>query len=219
MAYPIMSTLVPWSLVKNGFHKTPHFNSQTQKPAAGRGRTSISFMPYGTWDFEVDLFAVRGGEAIANSVLQSFLGCYIACCGGGGFFLFTDPNDSVVTQDNGIVLNTTPGAPAPMGRQGDGVSTAFQLARTIDQGVDILQNVTGAEVYVNGVPAPGTLSATGVYTFTTAPAADAMISWDGTFQYLCQFTDDTLKGLSRTNKNKSGFLWECSSITFESVFI
>jgi hypothetical protein len=81
-----------------------------------------------------------------------------------------------------------------------------------------LQNVA-AEVYVNGAPAAGTLSATGVYTFTTAPASGAMLTWDGTFQYLCQFTDDTLKDLGRVNKNANGWIWSCASIDFESVFV
>lgn len=217
MAYPVMATTVPWSLVKGGFKKTPHFNTQTQKPAAGRGRSSISMMPFPTWDFSVDLNSVLGGESIAGSVLQSFLGCFIACCGGGGFFLFTDPNDNTVSQVEGVLLNVTPGAAAPMGMLGDGVSTQYQLARTIDQGADILQNAA-AEVYVNGVLAPGTLSATGVFTFTTAPAAGTMLSWDGSFQYLCQFTDDTIKDLGRFNKNASGWLWS-ASVDFESVFI
>lgn len=213
-----MSTSIPWSLVKSGFKKTPHFNTQTQKPVNGRGRSSISLMPYPTWDFEVDLNYVAGGEAVAGSVLQSFLGLYMATCGGGGFWVFTDPNDNNVSQVEGVLLNVTPGA-APMGQLGDGVSQQFQLARTIGQGVDILQNAL-AEVYVNGMPAAGSLGTTGVFTFNTAPPAGAMLSWDGTFTYLCQFTDDSLKDLARVTKNvDAGFLWVCSSIAFESVFV
>jgi hypothetical protein len=213
---PIMSTDVPWSLVKSGFKKSPHFNTQTQKPAAGRGRSSISFMPYATWDFELDLNYVLGGEQIQYSVLQRFLGCYLACCGAGGFFLFTDPNDNSV-EDQSAMLNVTPGA-APMSQTGDGVSTQFQLARLIDQGVDILQNVTNPVFFVNGAEATGSLSGTGVVTFDSAPHAGAVLTWQGSFQYLCQFTDDTIKDLARVSKNSNGFLWNCS-IAFESVFV
>ncbi len=215
--YPELSTAVPWSLVKSGFRKTPHFNSLTQKTAAGR-RSSVNLMPFPTWDFELDLNMVQGGEAVAGSVLQAFLGCYIRCCGAAGFFLFTDPNDNTVSQAEGVLLNVSPGAAAPMGQSGDGVSQQFQLARTIGAGVDILQNVPGAEFYVDGASALGSVSATGVVTFDTAPAAGAMPSWDGSFRYLCQFTDDTLKDLGRVSKNANGFLWSCSAVDFESVF-
>jgi hypothetical protein len=227
MAYPVMDTSVPWSLVKSGFHKSPHFENDTQKARTGH-RSTLVYRPYPTWDFEVDLNFVSGGEAVQYSVLQLFLGCYIACCGGGGFFLFTDPNDNAVeanpNDDAGqanqsLLLNVTPGAAAPMGTKGDGVSTKFQLARTIGMGVDILQNVVNPLVYVNNVQAAGTVDAKGVMTFTTAPPANASLSWSGNFQYLCQFTEDTLKDLARVSKNSNGFLWSCSSVAFESLFV
>lgn len=252
MSYPVMSTSVPWSLVKSGFKKTPHFNSVTQKSGAGR-RSSFSLQPYATWDFELDLNYVLGGEAIANSVLQSFLGCFMACSGGCGFFLFTDPNDNTVGLEgidtfltesgdsftlesgsgalvledsglrpdgSGILLNVTPGAANPMQPLGDGESTKFQLARLIDQGVDILQNVTISQVTVNGVGTSAyTVSETGVITFAVAPPAGATLAWAGTFRYLCQFTDDSLKDLARVSKNGKGFLWSCSAVAFESLFV
>lgn len=222
MSYPVMSTSIPWSLIKGGFRKTPHFESVKQPTAGGRGRTAISLQPYATWDFEIDLNLVSGGESCQFSVLQSFLGLFMATAGGAGFFLFTDPNDNSVdasTGDQSLMLNVTPGASLPMGTVGDGVSTQFQLARSIGQGVDILQNTTGATAFVNGAPVSCTVSVTGVVTFAAAPAVNAVLSWQGQFQYLCQFTDDVLKDLARVNKNSGGFLWSCSSVAFESVFI
>lgn len=220
MPYPVMSTTVPWSFVKGGFHKTPNFNTVTQKTGAGRGDSSFSLKPYPTWDFEVDLNMVLGGESISGSVLQDFLGVFMACCGGSGYFLFTDPNDSAVTVAEGIMLNVTPGAAAPMGQIGDGVSTVFQLARTIGQGVDILQNVTLTAVYVDGSPTSAySVDGTGNVTFTSAPASGKAITWSGSFQYLCKFGEDTLQDLARVNKNSSGFLWSCSSIKFEGRFV
>lgn len=207
---------MPWSLVKSGFKKTPHFSSLTQKTASGR-RSSLSLMPFATWDFEVDLNFVLGGETVAGSVVQDFLSCYLQTCGGAGFFLFTDPNDNTVSQADGALLNVTPGAVAPLGQTGDGVSTQYQLARTIGGGLDVLQNVSGYEVYVNGVATPIAINSTGIVTFPSAPAAGAMLTWDGSFQYLCQFTEDTLKDLGRFSQNPSGFLWSCGSIAFEGV--
>lgn len=222
MSFPVMSTSVPWSLVKGGFHKTPCFESVVQKAAAGRGTSTLALQPYASWAFELDLNLVLGGEAVVGSVLQSFLSCYMQACGAGGFFLFTDPNDSTVALAVGIVLNVTPGAATPMGQTGDGVSTQFQFARLIGAAVDVLQNVSGVTLKVNGVTKTlGTdysISSTGVVTFAAAPASGATITWAGSFQYLCLFAEDTLKDLARVNKNSSGFLWSCSSIQFESQF-
>ena len=219
MSYPVMSPTMPWSLVKSGFHKTPRFNSMVQKTAAGR-RSSIPLMPYAAWDFSVDLNMVLGGEAVQGSLLQQFLGCYMAACGQGGFFLFTDPNDNTVTQAQSRLLNVTPGAALPMGIAGDGVSTQYQLARVIDQATDILQPNSSVTVYVGGSAVSATVDATtGIVTFATAPALHTVLTWAGSFQYLCQFKDDTLKDLARVNKNADGFLWSCGSIDFESVFV
>jgi uncharacterized protein (TIGR02217 family) len=218
MSYPVMSTSVPWSLVKSGFHKGPSFNSLVQPTAAGRGTSSLSLKPYATWLFNVDLNNVEGGESVQASVLQMFLGCFMACCGRGIFFLFTDPNDNTVTVTQSCLLNVTPGAATPMGQVGDGVSTLFQLARKIDQGVDILQQVSSVVVNVNGTPATcGILN--GLVTFAAAPANGAVLTWSGSFQYLCQFTEDTMKDLARVSKNSGGFLWACNSIEFESQFV
>jgi hypothetical protein len=221
MSYPVMSTDVPWSLVKSGFHKTPHFNSSVQKPATGRGRSGVSYMPFATWDFALDLNLVCGGEAVQYSVLQKFLGCFMACCGSAGFFLFTDPNDNSV-DDTGLttpqsLLIAAPNGALQQGQtKGDGVTFQFQLARQIDQGVDILQQVSNVLILVNGVPDGATI-VNGVATFSTPPPLNATLSWSGSFQYLCQFTDDSLKDLARLSKNSGGFLWS-ATVDFESVF-
>jgi hypothetical protein len=106
-----------------------------------------------------------------------------------------------------------------MGQTGDGVSTQFQLARTLDQGTDILQQVSNVAVQVNGAPATVTVSDAGVITLQAAPAANAVLTWSGIFTYLCQFSDDSLKDLALVSKNAAGWLWSCGSIGFESVFV
>lgn len=220
MSYPVMSTSVPWSLVKSGFHKGPTFEGASLTASSPTGFASgLSLKPFATWEFNLDLNSVEGGEAVQGSVLQMFLGCFLATCGGAGFFLFTDPNDNTVSAPGSCLLNVTPGASTPMGKTGDGVSTKFQLARIIDQGTDILQQVSNVSVLVNGVAATATVDSKGVVTFAAAPAANATLAWSGNFQYLCRFKNDTLKDLARVNKNASGFLWSCDSVEFESVFI
>lgn len=220
-----MRTSVPWSLVKSGFHKSPTFEGGSFIAKSPTGRKSgLSLKPYATWAFGVDLNSVEGGEAVQGSVLQSFVGCFMATCGSAGVFLFTDPNDKTV-DDTGLstpqscLLNVTPGAANPMGQLGDGTSTQYQLARQIDQGVDILQQVSNVSVFVNGAPASVSIGTTGVVTFNSAPPANAALTWSGSFQYLCRFTDDTLKDLARVSMNPTGLLWSCGSIDFESEFL
>jgi hypothetical protein len=213
MSYPVLSTSVKFAL-KSGFKKRPMFNNSTQTPAAGRGRSTIAFMPYPTWAFEVELVPTN------PTVLKAFLGVYIATCGGGGYFLFTDPVDSAVDDTTGVMLNVTTGAASPMAQTGDGTSTKFQLARTIGQGVDVLQNVAFTHAKVNGAIVSASVSSAGVLTFASAPAAGAVLSWAGTFQYLCQFKEDTIADLAAVNKNSAdGLLWTCASIAFESVLL
>jgi hypothetical protein len=224
MAYAMMNPGVPWSLVKGGFHKSPSFKTLLQKTVTGRGDGGIALKPFATWEFEVDLNTVEGGEAMQASVLQWFLGCFMATCGGAGLFLFTDPNDNTVsdaglTTPQSCLLNTTPGAASPMGTAPDGASTQWQLARKIDQGIDLIQQATGVQVFVNGSASNATVSTTGAVTFATPPAVGAVLTWSGSFQYLCRFNGDTLDDLARVNKNVKSFLWSCGSIKFESQFV
>jgi uncharacterized protein (TIGR02217 family) len=228
MSYPVMSTSVPWSLVKSGFHKTPSFEggSMVQEAASGRGNTGLSLKPYATWAFNLDINLVQGGEAVQASVLQQFIGCFMACCGRAGLFLFTDPNDCAVESPDGnndgdqsMMIACPNGALQAGYITGDGSTTQFQLARTVDQGVDILQTVSNVVVFVNGAPTTVTVGSTGVVTFSSPPPANAVLTWQGAFRYLCRFSDDSLKDLARVNKNSTGFLWSCGSVAFESEFV
>lgn len=224
---PEMKTTVPWSLVKGGFKKTPRFNTLLQETATGRGNTAVSLMPFAGWDFEVDLNYVEGGEGVKFSVFQQFLGCFLAARGRGSLFYFTDPNDNGVSA-NGILLNVTPGAAAPFSTTGDGVSSQFQAARQIDQGIDIIQGIVNPDfapkAHVNGVLANGVVYESGLFVFTTPPPSGAVLNWQGQFRYLCRFTEDTVQGLARISANvdRNGFkrwLWSASSISFKSEFV
>ncbi len=127
MTYPICPSNMPWVRAA-GLHKTPHFNTITMKPAAGRGVVTASVCPYATWDFEVALSLAIGSEADSASILNAFLGLFLQCQGAARFFLFTDPQDNSVSYANSGMLNVTSGAAAPMGTTVDGTSTQFQLA-------------------------------------------------------------------------------------------
>jgi uncharacterized protein (TIGR02217 family) len=220
MSFVIMPTM-PLSLAA-GLKKTPNFNTVRQKVAAGRGNAAVSLKPYPTWDFEFSLDHITGNEAAGSSVIAQFFGTFMACGGGTGLFLFTDPQDNAVATANSGMLNVTPGAATPMGIAGDAVSTKFQLARSIGGlAWDIIQNVNGTPtIYVNGTPtAAYSISSTGVITFTSAPANGATLTWSGSFYYLCRFDADTVDATRSFTTNNGTDQWDVNSIKFSSEFV
>lgn len=119
------------------------------------------------------------------SELDTLVGLFIARQGQFDSFLFSNASDfTVVGQQFGI---------------GDGTLTAFQLyltrSATFPNGLETIQNPSGAPlIYINGVlktpTTDYTISATGVVTFTTPPAANAVITWSGAFFYRVRFEQD-----------------------------
>jgi len=233
MGYPVFPSQVQFA--RPAWHKTTHWNTITQKPAAVRGIVTASLVPYPTWDFIVSLPWTRGDINQSASVLAAFVDIYGQCLGSGVFFYITDPSDYAVSAAQGVLLNVTPGAAEPTSQFGDGVSTQFQLARTIGPSgnfIDIIQNVNGSPtLYVNGSPMYGgySISQYGVITFNPSvyvPSAEDELTWSGNFYFLCQFSEDTLAGLARvgvipnviTPEVLDG-LWECGDIKFSSIFV
>jgi uncharacterized protein (TIGR02217 family) len=152
------------------------------------------------------------------------MGIHIATNGRSFPFLFTDPQDSTVTNTVSGMLNVTPGAAVPMGTVGDGVSTQFQLARIIgSMGVpnDIIQNVNGSiSVYINGsLTTLYSLGSTGIVTFNTAPALNATLTWAGSFYFYCRFLEDTLDCTRVYTQNSGTDQWDVDSIKFETEFL
>jgi uncharacterized protein (TIGR02217 family) len=107
-------------------------------------------------------------------------------------FRFRDWSDYVATHE---VFGT-----------GDGAKTQFQLSKTYDPQL-ILLGVAGTFFYVRAITLLATtpeirinnvvttaysISASGMVTFTTAPAASAQLTWSGTFDVPVRFDMDTL---------------------------
>jgi hypothetical protein len=222
MSYPIMPTL-SLSMAK-GLHKSPAFNNVVQRVAADRGNASASFKPFPTWDFDFDLDRIQGNEAASSSVLAQFMGTFMVCNGSNGLFLFTDPQDNAVVYANGGMLDVTPASATPMGTVGNGVSTQFQLARSIGGlAWDVIQNTNGAPVItVNGVTkTAGTdysISAAGTVTFVVAPANTYALGWQGSFYYLCRFSSDTVDAVRVFTINSGTDQWDVS-VKFSSEFV
>ena len=221
MSIPIMANY-PLAMSK-GLKKSPVFNSVVQRPVAGMNVASASLMPYPCWSFETDFDAITGNEALSSSVIASFMGLHISCNGRAFPFLFTDPQDNVVTQINSGMLNVTPGASQPMSQHGDGVSTQFQLARIIGSaGVpnDIIQRVNGSiSVYINGsLTTNYSVNSVGVVTFNTPPANNATLTWTGNFYFYVRFLADRLDCTRIYTQNSGTDIWDCAAIQFESEF-
>ena len=188
-----------------GLKKTPNFNTVRQKGSAGVN-AGIALKPYPTWDFEFSLDNITGHEQTAASVVAQFIGTFMATAGGAGLWLFTDPQDNTLTV-------------AQFGT-GDGTSKIFQLSRNIYGQPDIIQNTNGTPVIkVNGtITAPASISTTGVVTFTTAPASAAVLTWSGSFYYLCRFSEDTIDSTRNFTVNNGVDHWMIQGVKFSSEF-
>lgn len=189
----------------SGLKKSPNFNTVRQKGSAGIN-SGIALKPYPTWDFQFSLENIIGHEHTASSVVAQFFGTFMATAGGAGLFLFTDPSDNSVT---GAQFGT-----------GDGHTTAFQLSRNIYGSPDIIQNTNGTPtIYVNGaVTAPSDISATGVITFAFAPPSGSVLTWTGSFRYLCRFSEDTVDATRVFSVNNGLDHWMFAGIKFSSEF-
>jgi uncharacterized protein (TIGR02217 family) len=220
MSIPILSNF-PIAMSK-GLKKNPIFNTVVQRPVAGKGVAAASLQAYPTWTFEFDADRITGNEATVSSTIATFMGLHMASNGRTFPFLFLDPQDSTVTQSTSAMLNVTAGAAAPMGLEGDGVSTQFQLARVIGgTGYDIIQNVVGTPVvYVNGSATVAfSISSTGVITFTVAPASSAVLTWTGSFYFYVRFDEDELDCVRVYTQNSGTDIWDVNAIKFTSEFI
>jgi uncharacterized protein (TIGR02217 family) len=164
--------------------KTPNFQTISHVSVSGVS-TAQSTQPFANYSYELPFEFLRSDGF--NLELQTLQGFYQACRGMALPFHFLDPDDnSVSLQGIGI---------------GDGVTTAFALARSMVSVVDPMQDVDPASitVFVNGVSVPFTNLTTSQYgtvygvNITTPPAAGAVITATFTYKFLCRFTEDTLE--------------------------
>jgi uncharacterized protein (TIGR02217 family) len=189
-----------------GLKKSPNFNTVRQKGPAGVN-AAIALKPFCTWDFEFSLDHITGHEHTAASVVAQMLGTFMATAGGASPFLFADPQDNAVTG-------------AQFGK-GDGTSKSFQLSRNIYGYPDIIQNLNGTpSIYVAGtLTPPASISATGIVTFTAAPASGAVLTWTGSFFYACRFAEDTIDATRSFTINSGIDNWMIQGVKFSSEFV
>ncbi len=185
--------------------KTPSYKTIIQTPASNRGEARFSLTPWPIWLFEYDFSYLKGDIGVASSALQNLVGFFGAVQGSFASWLFMDKWDNAVTQ-------------AYFGT-GDGSTTVFQLSRNIAGMTDVIQNISGIPaLFANGAAiatSAYSISSTGVVTFTSAPAAGAVLQWTGNFFFRCRFEEDDLADLDEFMYQ----LWELKSLKFRSIIL
>ena len=187
--------------------KTPRFSTIEQMPASGRGPLYIPLYQWNLWDFEYQLGYLPGDATGTDTVYQQITNFFMALQGRGAAFLFLDPYDNSVTDQN---IGT-----------GDGSTTAFTMYRTLvtsGGAADLIQNfVNPPDIYVNGVLQTVTtdysIDPYGQLTFVTAPSSGHPITWTGQFYFLCRFAKDSFDDMEEQMYQ----IWNIKTFKFSSV--
>ncbi len=167
--------------------KTPIYNTVTKKAVSGR-EVRIAYMatPMYKWKLNFEYLRDQMGVQVPVSPfndMKSLMGFYLDRQGCYDSFLFNDVTDNIVT--------------AQQFGTGTGSKTSFQLSRDMGGGTTTLEpvmNFNGTpSVYVNGtLTTPGSISSSGVVTFSSAPASGAILTWTGNYYFRCRFDTDNV---------------------------
>jgi len=163
--------------------KTPTFSTIIQPGSSGK-EMRATFQSTPRWSYELTLNFLRKLNFSLNTSIDEYVALatlFNAVLGSWDTFYFIDP-------ENGSPSNIT-------FANGTGSQTAFQLID--DEGFTATLIQGTPSIYVNGtLQTAGTAytlnAATGVVTFTSAPANGAMLTWTGQFARVVRFVDDTL---------------------------
>lgn len=160
--------------------RNPAFDTRIQKTARGLKEIRAHFDPYPLWHFTVPI-AFLANDLEANE-LDELLGFYLAHNGRTDTWLYDCPRYNYVD-------NVSIGV-------GDGETTAFQLRIIHPHGfIEPVNspNLSWIDIYVDGelaLPTERAVSATGLITTATPPAAGAVITWTGNYYHRCRFDAD-----------------------------
>lgn len=161
-----------WNIKRANLWKT-----LKQESVSGK-EMSVALMTYPNRRYSLAYEVLRAG---AEAELQTLEGFFNARQGSHDTFLYSDPDDNAVTDQS---FGT-----------GDGSTTVFYLARTRGGFTEPVQALNGAPTIkvagaTKAAPADYSISATGVVTFTSAPANGAALTWTGSYYWRCKFLQD-----------------------------
>jgi uncharacterized protein (TIGR02217 family) len=195
VVFPVLPGLM-WDVAKS-----PGFTTRVQRAVSGF-ELRASLQAYPLWTFSLAYEVLR--TDLVTLELQKLMGFFLARGGQFDSFLYTDPDDSSVTDMQFGV--------------GDGTTVAFQLVRALGAGgftfVEPVQNLNGAvgNIKDNGSTVSGanySVSATGLVTFTTPPVAGHVLTWSGSYYFRVRFLQD-MAGFSQFMQR----LWELKKLEF-----
>ena len=163
--------------LKWGIKRANQWKTLLQESVSGK-ELSVSLMTYPNRRYSLSYEFLRAG---AEAELQQLEAFFNARQGRHDTFLYSDPDDSSVTDQS---FGT-----------GNGSTVAFPLVRTRGGYAEPVQSLNSAPVIkVAGVTktltTDYTISALGVVTFVTAPAAGAALTWSGSYYWRCRFLRD-----------------------------
>lgn len=154
------------------------FRTEVQESVAGAEvRQSLRAYPVRSWSLRYEFIR----QNLSRTEWSQLAGFFMRHKGRFDDFLFDDIADNTATNES---LGT-----------GTGAKTQFQLLRRIDGFIEPIYSPNAiAQVRVNGTPtAAYTLNAaTGVITFSSAPANGHPVAADFTYYWRVRFEDDTL---------------------------
>lgn len=181
--------------------RAPGWDTLVQRAYNGK-KTTLPRRANAIYEYTLDVNLLRIGFP---QDFQAFIGFVNSLLGQHAMFFYDDPKDDAVTDQ--------------LFGAGDGVTTDFQLYRSVGYTNDIVQMLRGPAPVVkdNGVPvAPGdfTIDNFGVVHFTTAPAVRHALSWSGGYYWLCQMTMDKFPLNEFTRR-----MFEIKKLTFETVIL
>jgi len=182
LVFPSISPGAGWSW-KWPIKKTPKFTTLVQTPASQRGEVRIAIQTFPIWFFSYDISYLKGNPQTSASFFAQIIGFYGQVQGAADDFLFQDIYDYQVTaQEIGV---------------GDGLTTYFQMYRTIGGMVDLVQNfISAPSLYLSSggstvLQTSGySIDQYGNLTFATAPGVGVVITWTGDFYYRVRFIED-----------------------------
>ena len=173
------------------------------------------------YTFDVHFSYLKQVGVTTTNDLQYLAEFYEAVGGGLGLFQFNPAQSNL--ENTSVVHDITQLQNGFFGT-GDGITTTFPLWRStaalgggVVTLVEQIQNVTALSgVYVGGVLLSPSLytqsNFPAVVTFTTPPALGATLAWEGSYNYLVQFSEDT-----QDFEEFSYQLWSLKSLKLESV--
>lgn len=186
-------------------HKTPGFATRVASHVSGR-EVRVALMSYPLYEFEAVYNGLTSSAAtfagLGASSLQSLMGFFLQLQGQFGTFLYTDPDDNMVTSQ---VFAT-----------GDGSTVTFAMMRALGGFLEPVGWVTSiGNVYLNGVAQSGSsyaLTPPNSLAFTAAPGAGVTVSADFSYAFNCRFLNDHMDF-----EEFMANLWKLDSMKFRSV--